>query len=128
MSIELGSTFVPKRARELDQHLFVVISDPDPSGRVAMVNLTSCKDRHYDGSCLFENGDHPWVHEKTYVTYRDAKIVPSRQLEAHYQCGNIELRKNMAEGLLHRIWEGAKKSKFTPAEVKTLLESQGYIQ
>jgi hypothetical protein len=127
MIIGLGSAFIHREARYLKTHLHIIISNPDPSGLVAKVNLTSCKDRQYDGSCLFDAGDHPFIHEKTFVNYRDANLVLLSQLEGLYQNGSIELRAD-ADELLERIWQGAQNSRWTSNEVRDVLRSQGYIQ
>ena len=92
MPIGLGSTFLNRGTRDTPIHLWVVISAPDPSDRVVIANLTSCRGPGDDEACVFSSGDHPFIYHKTYVNYADAKIVPLVKLDELAKQGYLVLR------------------------------------
>ena len=70
-SIHLGDTFTLTPGG----HLWIVLSDPDKNcGKFVIVNLTT-DSRRAGIDCILDVGDHPWIREKSYISYGDAQIV-----------------------------------------------------
>lgn len=92
-----------------------------------MVNLTSCRGTGDDRSCLFDDGDHSFVHHTSYVNYAEAKIVSLTKLSDLLKQNLIEPHADASDDFLDRIWQGATRSGFTTNEVLDLLGSQNLI-
>lgn len=127
MPIGLGSTFLNSQGRNLPIHLWVVISDPDSSQRVVIANLTSCRGAEDDNACLFNSGDHPFIHHTTYVNYADARIVSLIKLEELVRLNLMKPHADVSDEFLDRIWQGATRSRFTNNEILEFLRSQNLI-
>ncbi len=57
--MKLGDTFLPISEEDVT-HLWIVITEPDASGLVAIVSLTTRRNNS-DETCLIQMGDHPFV-------------------------------------------------------------------
>jgi hypothetical protein len=55
-------------------HLFIVISRPAADGSVVIISFTSWK-FGCDESCIIEDGEHPFVHGRTVLSYPHAKSI-----------------------------------------------------
>jgi hypothetical protein len=127
MSFNPGSTFVNREARDLPPHLWIVISDDETSQEVVIVNFTTLQAISADKSCVVEPGEHPFVHHRTCVNYRDARVVPLVLLESGRKSGLLTPNSNVSQELLAKIRQGAANSRLTPMKVLAALESQGCI-
>ena len=127
MSFHAGATFIHAEATELKPHLWFVLSDSNinPS-RVVIANFTTWDGRG-DSACIVEAGEHPFVTHKTYVRYRDARIVSVAKLEELRQQGLLHFRENLSEGLLERVRKGADESQFLKNAIREYLTAQGLI-
>lgn len=104
----------------------MVISDTTQvEDRVAIVNFTTSAD--IDESCVIEASEHDFVKYKTYVNYRDAKIVGVEKL-VDVENRNLLTRKEpLSEDLLSRIRAAASESPHLPNKVRRFLAEQGII-
>jgi hypothetical protein len=120
-----GDTF---RLVGSDVHLWMILSDPeiDPA-RVLLVNFTTWRSYH-DQACVLEGGEHPFVHHRTCVNYRDARLHSMAQLEALQQDGLIEPHERLTSELLRLIRNRAGDSHLIALEHYQLLEDQGLIE
>jgi len=122
MTISIGKTFlVPSGAAK---HLFFIILGPvdieyGQKQQFISVNATTIRDSiDYDGSCILNPGDHPFIKHKSYINYRYARTDTAEHLkkmllDAHDDCSHE---------LLRRIIEGAKKSRYIRRDLKLLFE------
>jgi hypothetical protein len=94
-------------------HLWVVISDPAKhSSSFVIVNLTTNSFRA-GNDCVLDIGDHPWITEKSYVSYGDARLVgPDEEAKiARYMvAGTITKNFPMEPLILKDMIECGKKS------------------
>jgi len=95
-------------------HLWVVLTPPDDTGEVVIVNFTS---DHFDTTCPIEVGEHPFVKHRTFVRYQDAVLTSAKLLQKGVSKGFLQPHKPLSPALLKRIREGAVISDFTPAKV-----------
>jgi len=118
-----GDTFL---VPDSDDHLWVVISDPnvDPS-RVVIVCFLSHQP-HYDQACVLEPGDHPFIKHPTCVNYPDARIESAALLERLKGDGRLKPKTPLSSGILDRIRSAAEDSEI-PTEGYDILRRQGYV-
>ena len=126
MSIEAGGAFTcnDEDLTEDIQHLWVIVSDPITHPEcVVIVNVSSSTNRRYDPACDLRQGDHWFLKHPSYVYYRGAKELTSKQLAE----ANISHKTSVTEDVLRRIREGAGKSDRLPRNVKQHLIDQGIL-
>jgi|SRR5581483_2859852 len=124
--MDAGDTFLAAN-KELEDHLWVIISDPDQDpDRVLCVSLTTAAP-HKELVCLIEAGEHPWVTHQTCVAYDKARLVTRQQLFALKDSGTIIKHPPVGDGLLKRIRDGCLASADLPMEFAELLANQGLI-
>jgi hypothetical protein len=123
--VRAGDTFL--FVREEPRHLWTIISDPelDPE-RVLIVNFTSWQAYH-DQSCVLEGGVHPFVHHRTCVNYRQARVTTVSALEALQQDGLLEPHEHLSPELLRRIRNCAGDSRVMPLECFSILDDQDLL-
>ena len=108
-----------------DDHLWLVISGPDPSGRVVVVCLLSYQPR-YDQACILQPGDHPFVKHATCVQYVTARLVSAAVLSAKERDGSLRVRTPLTPPLLARIQAAAADGDIN-TECYAALRSQGRV-
>lgn len=119
----LGDTvMLPKPGQEVE-HLWALITAPDPNtGEVIMVNLTTRRP-HSDTTTILYPGDHPFVDRPTVVLYADARLVKVSSLDAGIAQGVGRRGATMTATVLKRVQEGLLSSLFTPAKIKTAFQA-----
>lgn len=121
-----GDTFL-LTDRDVDEHLWVVISDPTlDSDQVLIVNLTSWKHYH-DPACVLEVGDHPFISRRTCVNYAEARIVTLMLLQDWVARGRIRPQAKCDPELLARIRNSAMDSTRMALEKAEILIDQGLV-
>ena len=114
----LGDTaMLPKPGHERE-HLWALITAPDPqSGEAVMVNLTTQRP-HSDTTTILQSGEHPFVDRPTVVFYADARVVNVSTLEGGLRQGFVRQHAALSPQVLQRIQSGLLTSPFTPEKVK----------
>jgi len=130
--VEIGDFFLLSD-RSIDEHPYVIISMPDlDPDQVVIVSFTSYNEPYHeivkDGSCILRSDDHPWIHHKTCVSYRDGKIVKKSELERLESAGHITFREPVSNGILQRILQGAEQTDELPGKCRKVLEDQDLIE
>ncbi len=113
----LGDSFVlPKPGRETE-HLWVLITQPNPQTHEAiMVNVTSLRP-HSDTTTVLNPGDHPFVRKPSVIFYADALLVDTRHLDAAVQRGAYHTHAAFQPAAIARIHAGLTTSTFTPKKI-----------
>ena len=118
--VQLGDTFILGPSG----HLWIVISDPAKNaGEFIMVNLTTNVFRA-GTDCELNPGDHPWITDKCYVAFGDARKVSVKQeatIVALIQAGTIRSQHQMDTLVLQKIVDAGKKSKALAIAYKACL-------
>ena len=114
----LGDTvMLPKPGGE-KEHLWALITAPDPqSGEAIMVNLTTQRP-HSDTTTIIQPGEHPFVDRPTVVFYADARIVDVNNLDAALRQGVAHQHAPLSAKLLQRIQKDLFESDFTPEKIE----------
>lgn len=124
--MKAGDTFVASDPR-LENHLWVVISDPDVnSNEVLIVNVTTYTSDQ-EGACILQPGDPPFIKRKSCIYYRGAQLNPDWQLERLLSNGSLKHKEPVTPDILARIREGAGQSHWIREECRKILELQGHI-
>lgn len=117
--LTVGDTvMLPKPGHE-KEHLWALITAPDPkSGDAVMVNLTTQRP-HSDTTTIIHAGEHPFVDRPTVVFYADARMVDVKILEEGLRQGLLRQHAALSAEVLQRIQEGLFVSRFTPDKIET---------
>ena len=114
MATQIGDSFVIGQGG----HLWVVISDPSKhNGEYIIVNLTTDEFRA-GKDCELNPGDHPWVTDKCFVSFGDArKVTPAEdsKIASHIATGAIRKQFPLNHTVLQKIVAAAKNSKALPS-------------
>ena len=108
---------LPKPGQETE-HLWVLITKPDPASREAiMVNITTQRP-HSDTTTVLKPGDHPFIQRPSVVFYADARTVDTRLLDQAVASGAFRAHTAFSGSVLARIQAGVSASPFTPKKIK----------
>jgi hypothetical protein len=121
--LTIGDTvLLPKPGHE-KEHLWALITAPDPeSGDAVMVNLTTQRP-HSDTTMIIQPGEHPFVDRPTVVFYADARMVNVNTLDEGVRQNFVHQHDALSKELLQRIQDGLLASKFTPDKIKKAFEA-----
>ena len=119
--MNLGETFIPVATARQD-HLHIVVSEPNDAGQVAVVNLTT---RRWDSDtcCLLQVGDHPWVKHETVVLYSHAQLLAVEALTRGVEASVFRRHRDMLANPLRRIQGGALDCEQTPPLVEAAIRA-----
>lgn len=120
--MKAGATF------HFDNHLWMVISDPDQDAeKVLIVNFTTWRPR-CDPACIVNPGEHPFINRQTCVNYGDALLFSVGQLAELVREGQIVPYPHpLSAELLAKIRQRAGESEELPIEYYNLLDEQWLI-
>jgi hypothetical protein len=108
---------LPKPGQET-QHLWVLITNPDPVTHEAlMVNVTTQRP-HSDTTTILNVGDHQFVQKPSVIFYADARAVDTRLLDAAVQRGACGTHAAFQLPVMRRIQAGVVASPLTPRKIK----------
>lgn len=123
-----GDTFFIKQNGQLfDSHLWVVISDPNVDAEAIVVVSLTTWDRDKDQSCILMPGYHSFIHHKTCVSYRDAKIISARFYQRNLELGLIIPSDPASDDMVDEIIRGAGATRFIPLGCREILARQDLI-
>lgn len=118
--MHLGDTFVI-------EHLWIVISDPSENGgSYVIANLTKNKERA-GTDCELRPSDHPWIREKCFVSFGDARKVGQEeeaQIVKHISNGTIRSNCPLKSHVIKKIIAAARQSEALPIELKPYFETK----
>ena len=121
--MDAGATFL---LPGLDDHLWLVISDPFlDANRIVVVCFLSWKE-HLDQACIVKPGEHPFVKHDTCVQYATARVVTAERLKVLQDGGQLRMKAPLSPSLLDRIRKGAENGDI-PTECYEVLRSQGFV-
>jgi hypothetical protein len=105
---------------ELDGHLWVVLTEPDASGRIVCVNYTTRHDRS-DATTVCQAGEHRFFTHETVVAYRYAQRYTTKTVAQYLEAGTFTVKQPCSPALLNKVREGALRSDFTPNHIISAL-------
>lgn len=121
--MKAGARFL---APSLDDHLWMVISDPAlDQDRVVVVSVLSWTPR-LDQACIVKPGEHPFVKHDTCVQYPEARAVALARLQRLLDEGKAVEKAPLSDELLARIRSSAAGADI-PQECYDVLRRQGFV-
>lgn len=78
-----------------------------------------------DEACIIEKGDHPFVKHKSFIAYREARLLSFDQLKSLLP--RLKMQKSVSPALLQRIRDGAANSTTMRMDDADVLFDQGLI-
>ena len=118
----LGVSFMLPKPGQDAEHLWVLITAPDPATHEAiMVNITTRRP-HSDTTTILNAGDHPFIQKPSLVFYSDARIVDTRLLDQAIQRGAYRSHAAFSPQVLARIQAGVAASMLTPKKIQTAFQ------
>jgi len=121
--VEAGDTYKLATPTNPTPHLWIVLTDPDQQGEVAIVNLTT-RQPASDATVILRPPDHPFVRHDTVVRYEDAQVVPARALDAAVKGGAARRHAALNPLILKRIQDGVDKSPFIAGDIREYVRQQ----
>ncbi|RZT31794.1 hypothetical protein [Cupriavidus agavae] len=92
-------------------HLFVLLTDPDPEGRVLLASFSSIKPgMFHDPTCIVEPGEHPFVTRLTWVNYSHCRIEEATKLLDGINAGLSSSAKTLISDCWHGFAGGCSKA------------------
>ncbi len=107
--MKAGDTFF-LTDRAVDNHLWVVISDPTrDSERVVLVSVTTYEP-HKEALCLLDVGDHHTISHTSCIACNEARMTTPGTLIGLRDGGHLNLQAPVSAELLARIRAGVSRS------------------
>jgi hypothetical protein len=94
-------------------HIWFVLTDPDPDGRVVIVMARTLRP-YTESTVVLQVGDHPFVEHATTLDYSAATLASASKLTGWLGHGRAVCLADASKSLLSRILIGLLKSTHTP--------------
>jgi hypothetical protein len=114
----LGDSFMLPKPGHETEHLWVLITQPDPGTHEAIMVSVTTQRPHSDTTTILDVGDHPFVRKASVIYYADARVVDTRLLDAAVQRGAFAAHAAFQAVVIARIQAGVAASPFTPRKIK----------
>lgn len=106
-------------------HLAIIMTDPDESGEVILVTVSSIRDGiPHDDACILNPGDHGFIRRPSYVEYRFAQFVEAEKLNNGVRSGAMQAMDMLDEQVFKRVSEGLLQSLHTAPLIKSMFQFQ----
>jgi hypothetical protein len=116
-----GDTFLGGAEVHGDDHLWVIINDPQAhDGAAVFVNVSTIRAKT-DTTCILRRGDHPFIKHDSYVRFRSAKKALVEELDALIKARRLRPHQPADPALLERIRAAAAAAVEFPEDLRSLL-------
>lgn len=123
---DAGDTFLLAN-QDINNHLWIIISNPLlDSEQIVTVNFTSWQP-YKDQSCIVEVGEHPFIRNKTCISYIDSKLITATQYDDNLLKSFIIPHSPISENLMARILISAAESHYLSLGHYEILEKQELV-
>lgn len=86
-------------------HLWIVVTDPNAAGLIAIVSVTTLRN-NVDQTLILRPGDHPLITHDSVVHFGDARIVEVKVIEAFAVSGTVKIMQSCSSALIGEIQQG----------------------
>jgi hypothetical protein len=108
--VRVGDTFLFPLNSQAIEHLWIVVTNPDPNDCVLVVNVTTLKSNDkdsVDGTVCLNAGEHPFLtKEQSYVYYRGAEIKKISDLRSEETAGRLQMRESCSTNVISLVRSG----------------------
>jgi hypothetical protein len=124
--LSCGDTFLMPKSSRATEHLWVVITQPEPGASLAVCVSITTRRSNSELTVILYPGDHPFIRHESVVHYADAQILDldhvQRALDAHISGIVCTQHQPCNQALLMRIQQGLLISKLVPNNVKAFCQ------
>jgi hypothetical protein len=115
----LGDSFMLPKPGQETEHLWVLITNPDPVTHDAIMVSVTTQRPHSDTTRILNVGDHPFLQKPSVIFYADTRIVNTDLLDAAVTRGACHAHVVFQAPVIRRIQSGVTASPLTPKKIKT---------
>lgn len=115
-NVKCGDVFYMAKSVGATPHLWVVLTEPDENGEVAMVNITTLR-ANSDTAVIIRSNEYYRTTHDSAVHFQDARIVEQENILKAIKGGVCQKCNPCSPALIKKIQEGITKSKLTPQKV-----------
>jgi hypothetical protein len=113
-----GDAFLmPAPGGPVTPHLWIFVTERNPETHFAVIVSVTTLSEGKDQTIILRRGDHVFITHDSSISYRHARIVDCRQIDAQVQAKTIEPRAACTPKLLKEIQDGLFASQFTPKKI-----------
>ena len=108
------------------KHLFVLVLESKAGNQHQVISVPVCTVRdpdRIDDACIVQPGEHPFIKDKSFIEYRNARVDPIGHLLERVREGTFTLQAQASQELFEKIGNGLAKSRFVKGYIKDLLSS-----
>lgn len=115
--VRAGRSFTVPGPGPNQSHLWIVLTDPDPSDDKVVAVMVVSEKPHTDKTVTLNVGDHPFFQHASNVDYGTARLFPRVNLETQINARG-KLRQDVSRALLENTRAGVFASSRCPNYVK----------
>lgn len=119
--VGLGDTFLLAKPGQTTAHLWIVLTSPDKSGKVLIVNITG-QQAHSDTTTVLKVGDHPFITKTSVVFYADTREGDAAAMRQALSKGLATPQSQCSAALLAKVQTGLLASPHTTPKIKTAFQ------
>ncbi len=115
------------------KHLFIVLTDPAQvldydRKHSLLVGVSTIYQRvTHDPACELFPGDHPFIRQKSYVYYAEARIEASQKLVDGVKRGLLSPKGMLIEDIFARVCHGLLQSRFSAPRILAFYKAVGEL-
>jgi hypothetical protein len=120
---------VPDKTSRGDiRHLNIIITNPDDDNNVLVVPVCTYREKDgkpflgQDPSCVLPAGCHPFIKERSYIKYHNAKSMNLIDVFNGLRKGKLKQQQDMDIHFVQDMQRGAEESPFLPEKLKMFFE------
>jgi len=116
-----GDAFLGGAEDHGDDHLWVIINDPQAHDGIAVfVNISTVRGK-VDSTCFLRRGDHPFIRRDSYVRFRSAKKALVEELDVLIKAHRLRPHQPATAAVVARIRAAAAVAPEFPGDLRALL-------
>ncbi len=112
--MKVGDTFLYPLSPQNEEHLWIVLTNPDTDDAILIVNVTTAysndKDR-IDTTVSLNAGEHQFLKKASYVYYRGAQVKKVAELRGEEKMGRLKMHDPCSSNLIGLARAGIVASK-----------------
>jgi hypothetical protein len=118
------------RLTQVDDHLWVLLSDPNQFPDEVVIASFTTEERYAEKTCVIESNEPPGgLTHRSCVAFEFAKVVTLKQLFGFKDTGLLQIQRDLiSPTLLQKIFASVPNSTGIKDHVAETLEAQGYIR
>lgn len=119
---------VTEPGNDLDDHLWIIVSDPDEYPYEVVCFNVSSSPEFFDPACVVVPDDHSWIRRNSYIYYRKPKVVADVSLNRLCASKLITPFEPVSYELWARVLRGAVDTTHLEFKMSEILDRQGLIE